>query len=100
VFTVVGMVTLHIEHPITDLATWRAAFDRFAPARTAAGVLAHRVQQPVDDSRHIVVDLDFDSVEQAERFRAFLQREVWSVPANSPALAGSPIARVLEAVVS
>ncbi|WP_054052772.1 hypothetical protein [Alloactinosynnema sp. L-07] len=92
------MVTLHIEHPITDLPTWRAAFDRFAGARAAAGVLAHRIQQPVDDPRYIVVDLDFPSAEQAERFRAFLEREVWSVPANSPALAGSPTARVLEPI--
>ena len=34
------MPTLHIEHAITDLATWQAAFDRFAERRTAAGLAA------------------------------------------------------------
>ena len=23
------MATLHIEHPVTDFGTWKAAFDRF-----------------------------------------------------------------------
>ena len=53
------MTTLHIEHPITDLATWRAAFDRFADRRRQGGVSAERVQQPVDDDHYVVVDLDF-----------------------------------------
>jgi hypothetical protein len=37
------MRTLHIEHPITDLDTWVAAFNRFADARRDAGVRAERV---------------------------------------------------------
>ena len=28
--TVARVITLHIEHPITDYETWRAAFDAFA----------------------------------------------------------------------
>lgn len=55
------MPTLHIEHPITDFATWKAAFDRFAPAREASGVLHHRIQRPIDDPRYIVIYLDFDT---------------------------------------
>ena len=89
------MPTLHIEHPITDFATWRAAFDRFAEARRAAGVRGHRLQQPVDDPRYVVIDLDFDTVDQAASFLQFLQTTVWSVPANSPALAGSPQVKIL-----
>ena len=30
--------TLHIEHEITDFASWKAAFDRFADRRREAGV--------------------------------------------------------------
>ena len=89
------MATLHIEHAITDLETWRGAFDRFAEARAAAGVTASRLFQPVDDDSYIVVHLDFDSAEAAEKFRGFLETNVWSTPANSPGLAGSPTARVL-----
>ena len=89
------MATLHIEHPITDFATWREAFDRFEERRRAAGVSAVRIHQPVDDPRYVVLQLDFPSVEGAEEFRAFLESSVWSVPANSPALQGSPRAVVL-----
>jgi hypothetical protein len=92
------MATLHIEHAITDLATWRGAFDKFADARAGAGVTATRIFQPVDDEAYIVVHLDFDSAEAAAQFRGFLEANVWSTPSNSPGLSGSPTARVLVAV--
>jgi hypothetical protein len=92
------MATLHIEHSITDLATWLAAFDRFADARQRAGVRAHRVHQPVDDDRYIYVQLDFDDREAAERFLHFLSTVVWASPEASPGLGGRPTGRVLTAV--
>ena len=92
------MATLHIEHAITDLTTWQTAFDRFADQRSGAGVVAQRIHQPVDDDRYVIVQLDFPSVAQASAFRGFLETEIWSTPANSPGLAGSPCAVVLAAV--
>jgi hypothetical protein len=93
-----AVATLHIEHAITDLATWRDAFDRFAEARAGAGVTGSRIFQPVDDQAYVIIHLDFDSTEAAARFRSFLETNVWSTPANSPGLAGSPTARILESV--
>lgn len=90
------MATLHIEHPITDFGTWHAAFARFADARSRAGVREQRVLRPVDDPAYVVVDLDFDTVEQAEKFLGFLRANVWGSTLNAPALAGKPQARVLE----
>ncbi|HKY77906.1 MAG TPA: hypothetical protein VJS45_17365 [Acidimicrobiia bacterium] len=58
---------------------------------------AHRIHQPVDDDKYIVVQLDFDTVEAAERFRGFLESVVWQSADLSPALAGTPQARVLRA---
>ena len=89
------MVTLHIEHGITDLNTWLGAFARFEDARKKAGVRAHRVRQPVDDDRYIYIALDFDSVEEAEAFKSFLETKVWASADASPALEGAPKARVL-----
>ena len=43
------MPTLHIEHAISDLPTWRAAFDRFSAVRARSGVCGHRIQQPIHD---------------------------------------------------
>lgn len=90
------MVTLHIEHAITDFATWAAAFGRFAEARQNAGVRAHRVQRRVDDPLYLVIDLDFDTVESATAFRDFLHSVIWSTPDNAPALRGQPTTTVLE----
>ena len=90
------MATLHIEHPITDLAVWRAAFDRFADRRRQGGVSAERIQQPVDDDHYVVIDLDFPTREQAERFLGFLESTVWASRDASPALAGAPQTRILE----
>jgi hypothetical protein len=92
------MPTLHIEHEITDLDTWLAAFTGFGEARGQAGVKAQRVAQPIDDDHYIYVQLDFDTVEQAEAFKGFLETKVWSSPDASPALGGAPRARVLTEV--
>ncbi|MFF6776913.1 hypothetical protein ACFY8W_25655 [Streptomyces sp. NPDC012637] len=89
------MITLHIEHPVTDYAVWKRAFDRFAGARADAGVLRHTVRRPVDDPAYVVVDLGFAETGQAERFLRFLTTTVWARPADSPALAGRPRTRVL-----
>src|SRR5688572_1282727 len=92
------MTTLHIEHQITDLATWLNAFGRFAEVRQAAGVTSEAVRQPVDDDRYIVIDLEFGNDEQALAFLAFLRTNVWQIPENSPGLAGTPEARLLRTV--
>ena len=89
------MHTLHIEHPVTDFATWRAAFDRFDGARESAGVRSHRIERPTDDERFVHVELDFDDAMAAEGFLAFLRRAVWSTRTASPALAGDPVTRIL-----
>ena len=90
------LATLHIEHAITDLATWLAAFDRFADARRMAGVRTERLRQPVDDAGYIVIDLDFATVEEAASFLRFLREQVWAIPGNAPALAGTPETMILD----
>ncbi len=90
------MSTLHIEHAIADFDRWHAAFQRFEEVRAQAGVRAQRVQQPVDDPHFIVVDLDFDTVEDAQRFLGFLQAKVWSSPESAPALVGAPQTKILQ----
>jgi hypothetical protein len=88
-------VSLHIEHAISDLDTWRLAFSRFAEARTNGGVLSHRVRHAADDETYIYVDLEFGSAEQADTFKRFLEETVWASRDASPALAGKPSARLL-----
>lgn len=92
------MASLHIEHAITDIETWTTAFGRFADLRRGAGVRAQRVHRPVDDDFYVLVDLDFDTTQEAAAMLQFLRDKVWASPAESPALAGTVTARVLESV--
>ena len=90
------MATLHIEHPRHRLRHLERGLRRFADARQQGGVRSARVQQPVDDPAYVVIDLDFDTVPEAEKFLAFLQENVWPSSQNAPALAGTPQTRILQ----
>jgi hypothetical protein len=90
------MFTLSIEHAITDLSTWKSAFDQFADARAKAGVVSDRIRRPIEEPSHLIIDLDFQTKEHAEAFREFLNNVVWTNPRASPALVGRPTTRLLE----
>jgi hypothetical protein len=87
--------TLHIEHAVTDFATWSTAFGKFADQRQQSGVRHQRVQRPLNDPAYVVIDLDFDTASQAASFLGFLQANVWP-SGNAPALIGTPQTRILE----
>lgn len=89
------MATLHIQHPITDLATWTAAFNAFGEKRREGGVLAETVRHPVDDDHYVVIDLDFATEGQAAAFLQFLENVVWASRENSPGLGGAPDTKIL-----
>ena len=90
------MTTLRIEHAITDYQLWRKAFDGFAEARAQAGVRSFAIRLPVDDPQYLMLDLEFDSAGPAQAFADFLMQHVWSSPASSPGLAGTPQTRILD----
>lgn len=87
------MATLHIEHRVTDFGTWSQAYARFADARDQAGVRQARIQQPVDDPAYVVIDLDFDTIGEADKFLTFLHETVWP---TATALASPPQTRILQ----
>ncbi|MGV8895626.1 MAG: hypothetical protein ACOH10_05800 [Rhodoglobus sp.] len=91
------MSTLRIEHSISDFGTWHEAFGRFAARRKEGGVLAERITQPIDDSHYVFIDLDFATIEAAQHFQHFLETQVWSDPARSPALKGTALSRIADA---
>ena len=53
----------------------------------------------MDDPCYVVIDLDFGTADEAEKFLDLLQTKVWTSPENAPGLAGTPHAKVLEPVV-
>jgi len=92
------MPTLQIEHGIRDYEAWKSAFDSDPVGRDAGGVRSYRILRPADDLRYVNVDLDFDTMGEAESFREKL-RQLWGGAGASIGLE-SPRARIVEVVES
>ena len=92
------MVTLCIEHAISEFGTWKQAFDRFADTRRDSGAVRHRIHRPIDDDRYVVIELDFGTRNEASEFLDFLTTRVWSTQDRAPALIGTPQTRILDLV--
>lgn len=88
--------SLHIEHRIdSDFDDWLATFRSFDEIRTRGGVTSTTVRHAVGDPRHVAVDLEFASADEARAFLEFLETQVWP---NSPHLTGTPSTSLLEPV--
>jgi hypothetical protein len=67
------MHILRIEHSVPDFAAWQRAFDSDPVGRERSGVRRHQVSRPTDDPMYVMIDLEFDSVAEAETMRTALQ---------------------------
>ena len=67
---------LRIEHPVEDFERWRRAFHSDPVGRERGGVRAYRIMRPPEDERLVLIDLEFEGLEPAQRFLASL-RELW-----------------------
>jgi hypothetical protein len=85
------MYTLKIEHAIRDFDTWKAAFERDPVGRRQGGVRRHRVCRPTNNPQHVLIDLDFDALDQAETFLSALQ-QLWKRAEVAPVLASESAA--------
>ena len=70
------MVFLHIEHRVTNFDNWKASFDGFEELRQKSGVRRYRVSRAIDNPNIAMIDLEFDSLAQAQALLAAVQ-EVW-----------------------
>lgn len=91
------MIQLHIEHAVPDFDNWKAAFDSDPVGRQRSGVRCYRVSRPLDDPNLAIIDLEFDSVNQAESLLAAM-RQVWSRVGGT--LIQDPQWRIVEIVES
>ena len=89
------MSILRIEHPVADYAAWKQAFDADPVGRERLGVRSYRVMRPVDNERYVLVDLEFESSEEADGLLTAM-RDVWSRVTGS--LISDPRARIVENV--
>jgi hypothetical protein len=60
------MITLEIEHAIKNYEDWKNAFDSDPIDRKKAGVKHYRIYRPVDNPNHVIIQLDFKTLEEAK----------------------------------
>ena len=89
------MTILRIEHPVMDFDAWKRAFDSDPAGREASGVRRFQVMRAIDDPDYVLIDLEFDTMSQAEALLAKM-RTIWGVAQGT--LIGDPRARIVEAV--
>ena len=89
------MYILHIEHPVPNYESWKQAFDSDPVGRQKSGVRRYQISRAVDDPNYVMIDLEFDTVSQAEGLLAAM-RVVWGRVEGTIMM--SPKARIVEAV--
>jgi hypothetical protein len=89
------MHILRVEHSVSDFDAWKQVFDSDPIGRKERGVRRYRILRQVDDPSYVLIDLEFDSSDEAETFAAAL-REVW----GRVDVMRDPQARIVEVVES
>ncbi len=89
------MFVLQIEHPVPSFEGWKQAFDSDPVGRRQMGVQRYRILRPVDNSNFAIIELEFETVAQAEGLLAAM-RQVWARVQGS--IMTNPEARIVELV--
>ncbi len=91
------MPILRIEHAVPNFAGWKQAFDSDPADRKGSGVRRYQVLRSVDDPNYVLIDLEFDTLEEAEGLLDKMRR-VWS--GDGQRVMRNPQARIVETVES
>ena len=70
------MIVLQIEHKVPSFEGWKKAFESDPINRKKSNVRNHRVYRPVDDPNYVIIDLEFDNMDDANAALAAL-RNLW-----------------------
>lgn len=91
------MPILRIQHSVPDFEGWKRAFEHDPLDRKAAGVRRYHVRRAVADPNFVMIDLEFDSVAEAEAMLTKL-RHLWAGPGGK--VMRNPEAWIVETVES
>lgn len=89
------MPVLRIEHAVPDFNGWKRAFDSDPADRKGSGVRRYQIFRSVEDPPYVMIDLEFDSVSDAEGLLAKMRR-VWS--GDGQKVMRNPQARIVDTV--
>jgi hypothetical protein len=90
------MPTLRIEHTVPDFDGWKRAFDGDPVDRRGSGVRRYQVSRSVDDPNYVMIDLEFDNLEDAEGLLNKMRR-VWG-SSDGQRVMRNPQARIVDTV--
>jgi hypothetical protein len=89
------MIILQIEHPVPDFKEWKMAFDNDPLSRKQAGVRRYQILRLRSDPDHVMVQLEFDRIEDAEQMHEALKK-LWNQVAGK--IMSGPTARIFETI--
>ena len=89
------MYLLQIEHPVPSYEGWKKAFENDPIDRKGSGVRHYRISRKPDDPNYVFVDLEFDTVTEAEKCHAKL-RNLWGRVEG--VVMNNPQARIIEVI--
>lgn len=89
------MYSLRIEHPVPSFEGWKKAFESDPIGREKSGVRRYHILRPLDDANYVMIDLEFDTLNQAEAVLAALHA-LWSRVEGQ--VMTNPQARIVEMV--
>ncbi len=91
------MIILQIEHQVPDYNGWKKVFESDPLKRAESGVKSHRVSKPVDKSNYVMIELEFEKLNEAESMLERL-RELWKQVGDKVLM--NPEARIIEVTES
>jgi len=91
------MPILHIQHSVPNFESWKRAFESDPMDRKGSGVRRYHVHRSVADPNFVMIDLEFDTLAEAERLLERL-RLLWAGPGG--AVMRNPEAWIVESVES
>ncbi len=89
------MPIVRIEHAVPSFEKWKQAFDSDPADRKGCGVRRYQVLRLQNDPNYVLIDLEFDSSNEAEAFLRTMQR-IWG--GQGKAVMQNPSGRVADVV--
>jgi len=87
------MTILQIEHQVPNYDGWKKAFDSDPIDRKKSGVKRFRIYRPSDQPNYVIIDLEFESLDNAQATLAAL-KNLWGKVEGTVMM--NPKTRILE----
>lgn len=91
------MLILQIEHLVQDFTGWKKAFDNDPLNRKQSGVRSYRIFKTIANPNDIIVELEFDNIQEAEKMHEKV-KQLWARVEGNVMM--NPQSRIIETIES